>query len=78
MEQPTLHRLEGISPRAFQHPADKAATAALAQIPGVDQVVRNADVTRGIGHDWYRELEARIKALMDTREQKRTDDQEEG
>jgi hypothetical protein len=44
----------------------------------VDQVVRNADVTRGIGHDWYRELEARIKALMDTREQKRTDDQEEG
>ena len=40
MEQPTLHRLEGISPRAFQHPADKAATAALAQIPGVDQVVR--------------------------------------
>ena len=40
MEQPTLHRLEGISPRAFQHPADRAATAALAQIPGVDQVVR--------------------------------------
>lgn len=40
MEQPTLHRLEGISPRAFQHPADRAATQALAQIPGVDQVVR--------------------------------------
>ena len=40
MEQPTLHRLEGISPRAFQHPADRAATAALAQIPGVGQVVR--------------------------------------
>lgn len=40
MEQPTLHRLEGISPRAFQHPADRAATAALAQIPGVDQVVK--------------------------------------
>src|SRR5215470_8588700 len=40
MEQPTLHRLEGISPRAFQHPADRAATAALAQIPGVDLVVR--------------------------------------
>jgi Zn-dependent protease with chaperone function len=40
VEQPTLHRLEGISPRAFQHPADRAATAALAQIPGVDQVVR--------------------------------------
>ncbi|HKD94139.1 MAG TPA: M48 family metallopeptidase [Gaiellaceae bacterium] len=40
MEQPTLHRLEGISPRAFQHPADRAATEALAQIPGVQQVVR--------------------------------------
>jgi Zn-dependent protease with chaperone function len=40
VEQPTLHRLEGISPRAFQHPADRAATQALAQIPGVDQVVR--------------------------------------
>lgn len=40
MAQPTLHRLEGISPRAFQHPADLATTAALSQIPGVDQVVR--------------------------------------
>jgi Zn-dependent protease with chaperone function len=40
VEQPTLHLLEGISPRAFQHPADRAATQALAQIPGVDQVVR--------------------------------------
>jgi Zn-dependent protease with chaperone function len=38
--QPTLHRLEEISPRAFQHPADRAMTAALGQIPGVDQVVR--------------------------------------
>ena len=33
------HRLEGISPRAFQHPADRAATAALASIPYLDQVV---------------------------------------
>src|SRR5947208_8569924 len=41
VEQPTLHRLEQISPRAFQHPAHRAATAALSQIPGVDQVVRN-------------------------------------
>ena len=40
MAQPTLHRLEEISPRAFQHPADRAATAALGQIPGVGQVVR--------------------------------------
>jgi Zn-dependent protease with chaperone function len=40
MAQPTLHRLEGISARAFQHPADRAATAALGQIPGVEKVIR--------------------------------------
>jgi Zn-dependent protease with chaperone function len=34
------YQLEGISPRAFEHPADRAATAALATIPGLDQVVR--------------------------------------
>ncbi|HEX8065606.1 MAG TPA: M48 family metallopeptidase [Thermoleophilaceae bacterium] len=34
------HRYEGISPRAFQHPADRAATAALQQIPHLDAVVR--------------------------------------
>jgi Zn-dependent protease with chaperone function len=34
------HRLEGISARAFQHPADRAATAALGSIPYLDQVVR--------------------------------------
>jgi Zn-dependent protease with chaperone function len=33
-------KLEGISPRAYQHPADRAATAALQQIPYLDQVVR--------------------------------------
>jgi Zn-dependent protease with chaperone function len=33
-------RLEGISPRAFQHPADRAATAALKQVPYLDSVVR--------------------------------------
>jgi len=33
-------QLEGISPRAFQHPADRAATAALRQVPYLDQVVR--------------------------------------
>jgi Zn-dependent protease with chaperone function len=33
-------KLEGISPRAYQHPADRAATAALAKIPYLDQVVR--------------------------------------
>ncbi len=34
------HRLTGISPRAFQHPADRAATAALGSIPYLDTVVR--------------------------------------
>jgi Zn-dependent protease with chaperone function len=34
------YKLEGISPRALQHPADRAATAALHQVPYLDQVVR--------------------------------------
>src|SRR3954464_15939357 len=34
------YRLPGISPRAFQHPADRAATAALRQVPYLDGVVR--------------------------------------
>ncbi len=34
------HQLTGISARAFQHPADRAATAALASIPYLDRVVR--------------------------------------
>jgi Zn-dependent protease with chaperone function len=34
------YRLTGISPRAFQHPADRAATAALGSIPYLDTVVR--------------------------------------
>src|SRR3954447_25570458 len=33
-------KLEGISSRAYQHPADRAASAALAQVPYLDQVVR--------------------------------------
>jgi Zn-dependent protease with chaperone function len=33
-------RLPEISPRAFQHPADRAATAALQQVPYLDQVVK--------------------------------------
>jgi len=32
-------KLDGISPRAYQHPADRAATAALAAIPKLDVVV---------------------------------------
>ena len=34
------YKLEGISPRAYQHPADRAATAALGQVPYLDQVVK--------------------------------------
>jgi hypothetical protein len=34
------YRLKDISPRAFQHPADRAATAALASVPYLDKVVR--------------------------------------
>jgi Zn-dependent protease with chaperone function len=33
-------KLEGISSRAYQHPADRAATAALQKVPYLDQVVR--------------------------------------
>ncbi len=33
-------KLDRISPRAYQHPADRAATAALAKVPYLDQVVR--------------------------------------
>ena len=33
-------KLDGISPRAYQHPADRAATAALERVPYLDQVVR--------------------------------------
>ena len=34
------YRLTGISPRAYEHPADRAATAALGSIPMLDYVVR--------------------------------------
>jgi Zn-dependent protease with chaperone function len=34
------HRLTGISPKAYEHPADRAATAALKAIPYLDTVVR--------------------------------------
>jgi Zn-dependent protease with chaperone function len=33
-------KLERISPRAYQHPADRAATAALKKVPYLDQVIR--------------------------------------
>jgi len=34
------HRFAGIAPRAYQHPADKAASAALSAIPQLDRVIR--------------------------------------
>jgi Zn-dependent protease with chaperone function len=34
------YRLTGISPKAYEHPADRAATAALASVPMLDLVVR--------------------------------------
>lgn len=34
------YRLDGISPKAYEHPADRAATAALGAIPHLDTVVR--------------------------------------
>src|SRR3954447_9807175 len=37
---PEDQRLIELSPKAFQHPADRAATAALASIPMLDTVVR--------------------------------------
>ena len=40
MTEPIPRRLTGISAKAYQHPADRAATAALQSIPGLDAVVR--------------------------------------
>lgn len=40
MTTPIPRRLTGISPKAYEHPADRAATAALKSIPGLDAVVR--------------------------------------
>src|SRR5918998_5081749 len=37
---PEDQRLAGISPKAYEHPADRAATAALQSIPMLDTVVR--------------------------------------
>src|SRR5690349_2987718 len=37
---PEDQRLVGISPKAYEHPADRAATAALASVPMLDVVVR--------------------------------------
>jgi Zn-dependent protease with chaperone function len=40
MSTPVTRRLTQISPKAYEHPADRAATAALKSIPGLDAVVR--------------------------------------
>src|ERR1700744_1808015 len=37
---PEDQRLKDISPKSYEHPADRAATAALQQIPMMDTVVR--------------------------------------
>src|SRR5204863_1982106 len=37
---PEDQRLAGISPKAYEHPADRAATAALKAVPMLDTVVR--------------------------------------
>jgi Zn-dependent protease with chaperone function len=37
---PEVERLAGLSPKAYEHPADRAATAALKSIPMLDNVVR--------------------------------------
>jgi Zn-dependent protease with chaperone function len=37
---PEVERLAGISPKAYEHPADRAATAALKSVPMLDTVVR--------------------------------------
>jgi Zn-dependent protease with chaperone function len=39
-ELPEDQRLKNISPKSYEHPADRAATAALQQIPMLDTVVR--------------------------------------
>ena len=40
MSELVTHRLHDISPKAYEHPADRAATAALQSIPGLDTLVR--------------------------------------
>jgi Zn-dependent protease with chaperone function len=40
MTSPVTRRLTGISAKAYEHPADRAATAALKSLPGLDAVVR--------------------------------------
>ena len=42
------YRLTGISPKAWEHPADKAASAALNQIPYLDSVIRKL---LGLGYE---------------------------
>src|SRR5438105_2624046 len=40
MGEVASRRLENISSKAYEHPADRAATAALQSIPGLDAVIR--------------------------------------
>jgi hypothetical protein len=54
---------------------DSAAARAMDAAGGpiraiVDDLLRNADTSRGIGPEFFRELEARVKAVMDERAMK--------
>ena len=54
---PADQRLVGLSPKAYEHPADRAATAALHAVPMLDQVVR-----RLIEHGYERALRQSLLA----------------
>ncbi len=54
---PADQRLKGISPKAYEHPADRAATAALKSIPLLDTVVR-----RLIEYGYERALRQELRA----------------
>ena len=58
-------RLKDISPKAYEHPADRAATAALQSIPGLDAAIRGAgrDALRArVPADLHGERDARRAA----------------
>ena len=58
---PEDQRLIAISPRAFEHPADRAATAALHAVPMLDNVVRKL-----IELGYERSLRQAERAIADT------------
>jgi hypothetical protein len=42
------HRYEQISPKAYEHPADRAATSALHSVPLLDKVIKRLT---DLGHE---------------------------